>query len=193
MSPPPRPLAYGFWHWPRADVGLATYESCQCDFQKALAAHPPEGFLGASTMRLSGAPWAAQGGAAYQDWYLVRDMASLERLNEAAVTAARMAPHDAVAKLAADGIAGLYGLRAGAPLAGPGFATWFGKPAGMTYPALFERLAPLLSPGPAALWMRQLVLGPTPEFCLHSMQPIELPAGYEWMRLPLEPVWTGPR
>ncbi len=193
MSGPPRPLAYAFWHWPRPDVVVATYESRQCAFQEALEAHPPEGFFGATTMRLSGAPWAAQGGAAYEDWYLVRDMAALERLNEAAVTGARKEPHDTVAKLAAGGTAGLYGLRAGAPLDAPGFASWFGKPAGMSYPVLFEALAPVLARAPAALWMRQMVLGPTPEFCLHGARPIDLPAGFEWTRLTLEPLWTGPR
>jgi hypothetical protein len=35
------------------------------------------------------APWANAGGEAYEDWYLVRDTASLDGLEEAAVTASR--------------------------------------------------------------------------------------------------------
>ena len=184
-------LAYTFWHWKRLDVSPETYEARQRDFQAALAAHPPDGFLYGTTVRLQGAPWAVEGRTAYEDWYLVRDMASLDSLNQAAVTAARQAPHDAVAQLAANGIAGLYRLRAGTPIFPPRLATWFGKPSGMGYPALFEALAPVVAAAPGALWMRQMTLGPTPEFCLHSNEPVTLPPGFSGLTLPLTPVWTG--
>ena len=184
-------LAYTFWHWKRPDVSPETYEARQRDFQATLAAHPPDGFLHGTTVRLQGAPWAADGHTAYEDWYLVRDMASLDSLNQAAVTAARQVPHDAVAQLAADGIAGLYRLRAGAPIFPHPQATWFHKPAGMSYPALFEALAPVVAAASGALWMRQMVLGPTPEFCLHSAKPVELPPGIAGLTLTLHPVWNG--
>lgn len=183
-------LAYTFWHWKRPEVSSETYEARQRDFQASLAAHPPEGFMQGTTVRLEGAPWAAEGRTAYEDWYLVRDMTSLDSLNQAAVTAARQVPHDAVAQLAADGIAGLYRLRGGDPIFPPSLATWFHKPAGMSYPALFGALAPVIA-APAALWMRQMTLGPTPEFCLHSNEPVELPPGVSGLALPLTPVWTG--
>lgn len=184
-------LAYTFWHWKRPDVSPEAYETRQRDFQATLAAHPPDGFLHGITVRLQGAPWAAEGRTAYEDWYLVRDMASLDSLNEAAVTAARQGPHDAVAQLAAAGTAGLYRLRAGTPIFPPPLATWFRKPTGMSYPALFEALAPMVAAEPAALWMRQMTLGPTPEFCLHSSGPVELPPGIAGLTLALTPVWTG--
>jgi hypothetical protein len=60
----------------------------------------------------------------------------------------------------------------------------------MSYPSLFEALAPLVA-APAALWMRQMVLGPTPEFCLHSKEPVGLPPGFTGRTLALTPVWTG--
>lgn len=183
------PLAYAFWHWKRSEVPLASYEARQQAFQAALLAERPPGYLGGTTVRLSGAAWAAGGGPAYEDWYLVRDMAALEQLNAAAITAGRAAPHDAVASFAAGGIAGLYGLRSGAPLALPAFAAWFAKPPGMSYPALSEALGPLLRPGTSALWSRRMTLGPTPEFCLQSMLPLELPPGFTAQRLGLEPVW----
>ena len=185
-------LAYAFWHWKRPDVSLETYEARQSDFQAALAAHPPEGFLRGSTVRIEGAPWAAAGDLAYEDWYVIRGMSALEALNEGAVTAARKAPHDAVAQLAAGGTAGLYGLRAGSPMTTPSLATWFRKPSGLSYSALFEALAPTIATAPAALWMRQMVLGPTPEFCLHSRDVVELPAGIAGHTLSLVPVWTSP-
>jgi hypothetical protein len=184
-------LAYAFWHWKRPDVSTEAYEARQRDFQAALAAHPPDGFLQGTTVRLEGAPWAAEGRTAYEDWYLVRDMASLDSLNHAAVTAARQIPHDTVAQLAADGIAGLYRLRAGTAIFPPRLATWFSKPAGMSYPALLEALAPVIEASPAALWMRQMTLGPTPEFCLHSTGPAGLPPGIAGRTLALTPVWAG--
>jgi len=129
---------------------------------------------------------------AYEDWYLVRDMAALAPLNEGAVSGPRLEPHNAVARLAAGGTAGLYGLNAGTALEGPAHAAWFGKPAGMSYAALFELLRPLVDSAQGGLWMRQLVLGPTPEFCLQSGAPVVLPPSIDAKYLALSPVWPVP-
>jgi len=129
---------------------------------------------------------------AYEDWYLVRDMAALAPLNEGAVSGPRLEPHNAVARLAADGTAGLYGLSAGVTLERPAHAAWFGKPAGMSYAALFELLRPLVDSARGGLWMRQMVLGPTPEFCLRSGAPAVLPPSIDAKYLVLLPVWPAP-
>jgi hypothetical protein len=121
---------------------------------------------------------------------MVRDMAALAPLNEAAVSGPRLEPHNAVARLAADGTAGLYALKSGSPLAVPAHAAWFGKPSGMSYAALFELLRPLTGSA-GALWMRQLVLGPTPEFCLQSASPVALPPSIDAKYLALAPVWPA--
>ena len=71
----------------------------------------------------------------------------------------------------------------------PGIAHWFGKPEGMSHDDLFSRLAPLVDRAQGALWMRQMVLGPTPEFCLHSWAAVELPPGIAGHTLSLTPVW----
>jgi hypothetical protein len=85
-----------------------------------------------------------------------------------------------VAKLAGTGAGALYGLRRGDPesVAQP-CATWLSKPAGMPYAEFDERMAALLDAPGASLWQRQLVLGPTPEFCLISPTPLELPVPAE--------------
>lgn len=184
-------LAYAFWHWRRSEVDSGNYESHQRAFQAALALHPPEGFQGATTVKFSGAPWAAGGGEAYEDWYLVRGMSDLEGLNQAAVTAARQLPHDAVARLAAGGTAGLYGLEAGTPLTQPVVSSWFSKPAGMTYPVLLESLQSVVIAASGALWMRRMVLGPTAEFCLHTGASVELPSELEARSFLRVPVWPG--
>ncbi|MDQ3137321.1 MAG: hypothetical protein M3Q93_07025, partial [Gemmatimonadota bacterium] len=85
--------------------------------------------------------------------------------------------------------AGLYLLRLGAASAPPRSAAWFAKPAGMSYTALYALLAPLVDAEGAALWGRQMVLGPAPEFCLHTLRPVRLPGPLSGVSLDCCPVW----
>ena len=167
-------LAYTFWHWRRADVTATDYEARQRAFHHALAAAPPEGFQRSWCHAIAGAPWAADGANAYEDRYVVNGSADLDRLNAAAITASRAAPHDMAAAAAAGGIAGLYTLRVGPLLDRPRIAYWFSKPDGMPYDALFAVLEPTMRSGLTALWMRYMTLGPTPEFCLQATTEILL-------------------
>lgn len=182
-------LAYVFWHWKQAEITAKDYESRQRAFHAALAAAPSSGFLGSFSVSLSHAPWAARGGDAYEDWYLVHDFNALGLLNEAAVSASRAAPHDAAAAVAAGGAGGLYDLRRGAALRGPVYAQWFGKPEGMPYSELFVQLAPVVDHIQGALWMRQMVLGPAPEFCLHAAAPVSMAAAFSALVIPLREIW----
>lgn len=160
-------LAYVFWHWRRAATEREVYEALLREFHSALSSAPPAGLLDVRTFAVAGLPWAAAGGEAYEDWYVVRGSADLDHLEEAAVTAARKVPHDRVAAVAEAGTAGLYRLRLGAPVPDARHAWWFGKPAGVSYADLFAQLKPVCDAG-AALWGRQMVLGPSPEFCLQA-------------------------
>lgn len=167
-------IAYVFWHWARPFVASAEYEARQRAFHEALRATPPAGFSRSLSHAFSGAPWTAAG-LAYEDWYLLDDSAALDRLNDAAVSASRQAPHDHAAAAAAGGTAGVYTLRMGeAPMA-PSLAYWFAKPDGMKYDALFAALHPIVSASRAALWMRRMTLGPATEFCLQSNELLMLP------------------
>ena len=182
-------LAYVFWHWRRPTVPAADYEARQRGFHAALAAAPPPGFEGSFSVALSGAPWAAAGADAYEDWYLVRDFAALGSLNDAAVTATRAAPHDAAAAVAADGTAGIYRLRQGAVLREPRYAHWFAKPDGESYGRFFDEMAPRVAEASGALWTRQMTLGPGYEFCLHAAERVPLPTGIRTVALPLRAAW----
>ena len=183
-------LSYTFWHWKQPAAGAAEYEARQRAFHAALAAAPPAGFSRSLSVAIAGAPWANGGGDAYEDWYYVRDFGDLGALNEAAVTASRQAPHNAAAALAAGGAAGLYRLTLGAlPEAPPRSAQWFDKPAGVRYDQLFAAMAPAVERSRGALWMRQMVLGPSTEFCLQAGAPAELPLGIEAAALALRGVW----
>jgi hypothetical protein len=173
----PMMLAYVFWHWRREGIAADEYEERQRRFHAALASAPSEGLVASHSFALSGAPWANRGREAYEDWYLVRDAGALDPLNAAAVSASRREPHDAAAALAAGGTAGLYTLRLGRALPAARHARWFAKPAGMSYDELWALLGPRVKRHGAALWMRFMVLGPSPEFCLQSTGPLELPGG----------------
>lgn len=178
-------LAYVFWHWKRAAVAVEDYEQRQRAFHSALAHVPSEGYDSSSCARLSCAPWVPGGAEAYEDWYLVRDFSALGVLKDAAITASRQAPHDAAAAAALGGTAGLYALQTGVAMPAPMHAYWFAKPEGMSYRELFTALAPLIREVGAALWLRQLVLGPARELCLHARAPLQLPADFTALEVTL--------
>jgi hypothetical protein len=183
-------LAYVFWHWPRPGVSQDEYERLQRRFHAALRDAPPAGFLGSRSHAVAGVPGITPIGTAYEDWYMLENGTALDPLNEAAITASRQAPHDAAAAAAAGGTAGLYRLRLGTVDGStPTVAAWFSKPDGMSYAALDAALGPIVDPRGGALWSRQMVLGPTPEFCLQSSAPVELPARFSPLCVSLRPVW----
>ena len=183
-------LAYVFWHWPQAGVPASTYETRLRDFQSALAANKPPGFLHSALFRVKGANWLGNITDAYEEWYLVDASAGLDPLNDAAVAPACRAAHDAAAQLAAGGTAGLYRLRVGeGEPESARVACWLTKPAGIKYEEFYTALKPQIGQPGAALWGRQMTLGPTPEFCLHTRDFVELPAGIASQRTALERLW----
>lgn len=184
-------LAYVFWHWRQPSADRAAYESAQQAFQRALTASPSSGFVRSFSHAIAGAPWANGGSEAYEDWYVVRDMGSLDSLEEAAISASRKAPHDLAASLAAAGTAGLYRLRLGTPPANPKFAQWLEKPAGLSYAQLFAAVEPALAPVGGSLWMRKMTLGPATEFCVLAREPATLAPNLQMLAFNLRPVWGG--
>jgi hypothetical protein len=177
-------LAYVFWHW--SAEAAPDYAGRLAGFHRALASHPPTGFQSSRSFEVTSAPWLPRG-AGFEDWYLIDDFAALGALNEAAVAGARREPHDRVAALAAGGAGGVYSLKAGGP-SQERHASWFKKPAGTSYQALFERLAPVLERSGGALWQRQMVLGPAPEFCLRSDRAPTLPSELDALAVACRPI-----
>lgn len=183
-------LAYVFWHWPQQEVDRAVYEEHLCGFQQTLAANKPEGFKQSVVFRIRGAGWLNTSDEAYEEWYLLDDSAAMDRLNAAAVSGACEEPHNKVAREAADGIAGLYRLRDGVEnLDQAKLAIWLSKPAGVSYKNFYADLQSLILQPGVALWGRQMTLGPTTEFCIHSQNPIQLPPGYSGHSIGLERVY----
>jgi hypothetical protein len=120
-------------------------------------------------------PWLKSRSTAYEDWYLVGDFQSLGALNEAAINDANRKPHDEIAKEATAVAGGLYRrLQGDLRLQDALCATWIRKPALTSYQGFLGSLSKLARGQRTDLWQRQMVLGPAPEFCLHSESPIEL-------------------
>jgi hypothetical protein len=181
-TPPPPPLAYVFWHRARAGAAGPAYQADLLNFHASLAAAPPPGFIRSGSVRLAAASWLIGSGEAFEDWYLVRDWTAIGVLNRAAVAAAHLASHDRVAHQAGAGTGAIYRLRAGDDNASHSIGTWFAKPAGVSYADLDAALAPAVSEG-SALWERELVLGPAPEFCLRSRTTPTLAVGIDGERV----------
>jgi hypothetical protein len=168
-------LAYVFWHWKQAHIALDDYETRQRAFHAALKAIPPAGFQDSFSIALAQKPWrAAEAAEVYEDWYLVQDFGALGTLNEGAISASRAVPHDAAAVVAAGGTGAVYGLRLGEVLLQPQYAHWFNKPTGISYQDFLAQMTALTASRQSALWMRQMVLGPAPEFCLHTTTAVTL-------------------
>ena len=165
-------LAYVFWHWPSEDVATDRYVERLIAFHRTMTASPCPGFHGSEVFAVEGDPWpeaSAARGRLYEDWYFVDDFTAVGVLNEAAVTLARKDPHDAVATLAAGGAGGIYRRMTAGPIGEQ--VSWFAKPSGVTYQELFARM-----PAGSAFWMRQMVLGPAPEFRLAGPPPAGIKA-----------------
>jgi len=183
-------LAYLFWHRPRPGSPVEEYEETLRGFHRSLAHLPPIGLRSSWSFRVAELSWLAAPGpegsapaGGYEDWYLLEDYGALGVLNEAAVGRGHRTAHDHAARGLGAGAGGLYSLQEGeegalrtAPL-----AVWVARAPGSAEPGLGELLGDGGTPGQTALWRRQLVLGPAPEFCLLAA---EVPAGVSPSRLP---------
>ena len=180
-------LAYVFWHWPQSHITRELYLEHLVAFHQTLGANKPRGFKRSVVFSIRSANWLNTSGEAFEEWYLLEDSAAMDPLNDAAVSGVCEEPHNRVAREAADGTGGLYRLRTGQEdLAQSRFAVWLSKPNGVSYPDFYRALEPITSQQGVALWGRQMTLGPTTEFCIHSPAPIQLPENYTGHTIPLE-------
>jgi hypothetical protein len=66
---------------------------------------------------------------------------------------------------------------------------WLSKPAAMSYDDFYALLSRWTAQTGVGLWGRQMTLGPTPEFCLRSTAPLDLPDSLNVLTVSLQQVW----
>lgn len=170
-------LLYIFWSWPRQGVDLAVYGGRLSTFREELEDYMG-GQLTAETASFSSPapPWLPKDVPAFSDWWPMQNASVLDNLNEGALTSNVKPAHDAIAELYGGGAGSLYDWKKGVSYdpSWVNFTHWFAKPAGMSYAALYELLAPVLEQDKVLLLRRRMVLGPSPEFCIASEALFEL-------------------
>ena len=170
-------LAYLFWHQPAADQLVEAYEQALVAFHRRLRDVAVPGLVASGSARVAGVPWIA--GEGYEDWYAVHDFNALGVLNDAAVDVAHVDAHDLVARAAGFGAGGVYALERGTIAAPAGHCVWLTKPTGVAYPDFREQLAVQAAGETVAVWRRQMVLGPAPEFRVTADRDMPMPAVME--------------
>jgi hypothetical protein len=172
---PSRPLAYVFWHWPRPDVSIDIYEKELTAFLRSILSSKPPGLSNALSFRVEHAPWGPQGRMIYEDWYLMSDFSDLGSLNDAAVTGRAGNAHDSIKKYYMKGTGGVFrSIQGNLEIQRARYATWIEKPLVLSYPSFYEKIAKIAGHSRSDLWRRQMSLGPTPQFCLHSEESIPI-------------------
>ena len=187
-------LAYVFWHQRANSVSREEYQEKLSAFHQILQERQAPGFLFSMVLEMPQVPWMLAESEVYEDWYLVENSAALDPLDEAAVTGICREPHHRVARLANNGTGGLYRLKAGAidptQASRIRYATWFNKPGGMSYDALYPLLSSTTSEPRNVFWQRQMTMGPALEFCVHTPQKHLLAAQIKPLQVEARPVFV---
>ena len=186
-------LAYVFWHRRMSSVQRDSYEEKLIRYHTILDKSGLSGFKGSLISRISGAPWMPDDSEAYEEWYLIDGSRVLDDLNEVAVTGSRKEPHDDVAHLARDLRAGLYQLKIGEASSVSGnLITWVSKPSGTTYKRFYDEISSYLGDDKTSLWRRQMILGPTQEFCILSREDMKgVPSKFNPNPIKREFIWQS--
>ncbi len=187
-------LTYVFWHQRASATTKEEYQEKLIAFHRILQERQPQGFAGSLVLEMASLPWMTEESEVYEDWYFVENSAALDPLDNAAVTGICREPHQQIARLANNGTGGLYRLKGETVdftrTAGLRYATWFGKPLGMSYDDLYELLRQGEYDQQGILWQRQMTMGPALEFCLHTSQPGQLAEEIKGVQIEIQPLFV---
>ncbi|MGC8515980.1 MAG: hypothetical protein ACP5OC_07605 [Thermoplasmata archaeon] len=168
-------IGYVFWHQKIDSVASSDYEKTLKDFHEKLMHAGIRGYLGSVSLKIEGAHWIGSKKSGYEDWYYMTDSGVIDILNHGAVSGDMMPIHNNAAGLATGMHAGLYQLKSpSAKHKESQWCIWFSKPGGKSYDDFDRMIASAVPANSIDIWRRQMVLGPTPEFCIISDKRIDL-------------------
>ena len=168
-------IGYVFWHQKVDSVTSSIYENGLKNFHSNLANAGIRGYLGSISFRVEGAYWVGAKKTGYEDWYYLTDSGVIDILNHGDSFGKMMAIHNNGASLATGMHAGLYQLKSSsAKHRESTWVVWFSKPGGMSDEDFNRLISSTVHPNNIDFWKRQMVLGPTPEFCIACEKRIDL-------------------
>jgi hypothetical protein len=178
-------LAYVFWHAAPGNVDKAEYEKALLNFAQHLSAVDCPGFMGNASYAIGETPWLHEDG--YEDWNWLVDSAAIDRLNEMAVSGTMEKPHQAIAQMTKHGgFGGLFSLVAGKhSVLDDSKIIWLSRPRGVQWRDFMPDIIDSVASG-VAVWRRQMVLGPSPEFAVIGPPDLMLATPAGWPALEIQ-------
>lgn len=160
-------LAWVFWHTRRPDADAKEYGTTLEELHSSLGRLKLEGHLGTRALQYSAVPWLSSSTEVHEDWYYLKSSAALDALDASIADEPLRSVHLRIVRQAESGIGGLYRLRSGTPMDAPVRCSWLAKPRHLSYDDFIATAG-----RSGTVWSRQMVLGPTPEFCVESNTPV---------------------
>jgi len=185
-------LAYVYWHAKPDNVTTVDYETRLLDFNNALANVKIPGLLGSTSYAIGETPWLGEPG--YEDWTWLEGSWALDSLNERAVSGSMEQPHHAIAQMTKHGgIGALYYLVAEEhKLPANSKVFWLSRPRGINWREFMPAITQSAN-SKVAVWRRQMVLGPAPEFALIGTPATTLAVPEGWKALEVQRRRLGQR
>jgi len=169
---------------------MREYEPVLAGFHDKLRQKKPDGFLQSKVYRVKNLPWMDPHRIIYEDWYILENFSALDALNVGAVSPRMKGPHDKIASFSDRGAGGIFRLKnQPEPDYKAVIAYWLTKPPDMPYEKFYQKIEPFAEQPQVAFWTRQLVLGPSKEFCIHAPATLDISLKNEVLSRDLEQVW----
>jgi hypothetical protein len=179
-------LVYVFWHQPKAGIALDEYAGALLAFESVFKAQGDVEEV--QSFRMESVPWFGGGAKVYTDWYSMTDSSKLDPVTQHAVTGACEKPHLAIAAMTGSGTGSLYDVTyPGCTIGEARYGVWLAKPNGMSYSDFRAKMSTLETEG-VCLLQRRMALGPSPEFCVLSVESVKLPDGLSGETRALAPI-----
>jgi len=161
-------LALIFWNARRSDADQTQYRDALFGFHEELNDNKPAGFRFSCTFASPPTPWFNAGSEIYEDWYVLRNFAGIDALEEAVANRDTMQSHRFLMRHTAGASAAIVGLSGGqARIFDFTEAYWTSTRQAIAIDGFFAaNLAGGSSRVNMSVWTRSLALGPNERLIL---------------------------